>query len=136
MKISIITISYNSVKTIKATLNSILEQSYRPLEYVLVDGLSKDGTIEMIESYIHKFHESGIEVQFISEKDSGIYNAMNKGIKLCTGDIIGILNSNDRYSENSIVKEIAECFNSYSDIEGVFSDLHLYKNGQFQFTRM
>jgi len=103
------------MQTIEATLNSILKQTYRPLEYVLVDGLSKDGTVEMIESYIPKFLESGIEVQFISEKDSGIYNAMNKGIKLCTGDIIGILNSDDIYVSDQIVEEIAQKFNPSED---------------------
>lgn len=94
-KISVITISYNSIKTIEKTFKSILNQSYRPLEYVLVDGKSTDGTIELIESYIPKFTEAGIEVNFKSEKDKGISDAFNKGVSRATGDIIGITNSDD-----------------------------------------
>ncbi|MCD7862793.1 MAG: glycosyltransferase, partial [Lachnospiraceae bacterium] len=94
-KISIITISYNSERTIEKTMKSVLEQSYRPLEYVLVDGNSKDDTIRLIESYIPQFEKAGIEVVFHSEPDKGISDAFNKGINRATGDIIGITNTDD-----------------------------------------
>lgn len=107
-KISIITISYNSEKTIERTLLSVLQQTYRPLEYVLVDGLSKDGTIKLIESYIPVFEKAGIEVVFKSEPDKGISDAFNKGITRATGTIIGITNSDDAIAENALAEIAAE----------------------------
>lgn len=94
-KISVITISYNSKNTIEKTFQSVLNQSYRPLEYVIVDGGSTDGTIELIEKYIPLFKEKGIEINFKSESDKGISDAFNKGIERSSGDIIGITNSDD-----------------------------------------
>jgi glycosyltransferase involved in cell wall biosynthesis len=94
-KISVITISYNSVKTIEKTMRSVLLQTYRPLEYVLIDGSSTDGTIELIQSYIPKFEDAGIEINYDSEPDKGISDAFNKGIFKATGSIIGIINSDD-----------------------------------------
>ena len=101
-KISIITISYNSKQTIERTFQSILKQSYRPLEYVLVDGLSTDGTIELIQKYIPLFQNAGIEVIFKSEADNGISDAFNKGIQRATGSIIGIINSDDYVMESAL----------------------------------
>lgn len=94
-KISVVTISYNSEKTIEKTLRSVLVQSYRPLEYILVDGNSTDGTIDLIHSYIPRFEAADIEVNFKSEPDSGISDAFNKGVMNATGDIIGITNTDD-----------------------------------------
>ena len=91
-KISIITISYNSKNTIEKTILSILGQSYRPLEYVFVDGGSKDGTINLIKKYIPELEKAGIEVNYKSEPDKGISDAFNKGIQRSSGDIIGIIN--------------------------------------------
>ena len=107
-KISVITISYNSIKTIEKTFMSVLAQSYRPLEYDLVDGGSTDGTIEYIKKCIPKFLNAGIEVNFKSEKDNGISDAFNKGICRATGDIIGIINSDDQLMENSLDKVAVE----------------------------
>ena len=107
--ISIITISYNSEKTIEKTLKSVLMQSYRPLEYVLVDGGSKDSTVELIEKYIPLFSEKGIAINFISEPDNGISDAFNKGIQRATGEIVGIINSDDMLELN-ILEEIIACF--------------------------
>ena len=103
-KISIITISYNSEKTIEKTFQSILKQSYRPLEYVLVDGGSTDSTIELIEKYIPLFKSEGIEISYKSERDKGISDAFNKGITRATGDIIGIINSDDQLSDKALEK--------------------------------
>lgn len=114
-KISVITISYNSAKTIEKTFQSVLSQSYRPLEYVLVDGSSTDGTIDLIQSFIPKFEASGIEVSFKSEPDKGISDAFNKGIERATGEIIGIINSDDQLAENSL-NYISEAFDGNTDV--------------------
>lgn len=114
-KISIITISYNSKKTIERTFQSILKQSYRPLEYVLVDGGSTDGTVELIEKYIPIFEKNGIEVTFKSEPDKGISDAFNKGIRRCSGGIIGITNSDDCIAEEAL-NLVAEAFDRNIDV--------------------
>lgn len=97
--ISVITVCYNSVSTIENTLKSILAQTYENYEYWIIDGLSTDGTVELIKSYEPQFHG---RLRVISEKDSGIYNAMNKGIRHCQGQMIGILNSDDYYAPNTL----------------------------------
>lgn len=114
-KISIITISYNSKKTIEKTFQSVLAQSYRPIEYVLIDGASKDGTVELIEEYSSNFYDVGIDVIFISEPDKGISDAFNKGIARATGDIIGIINSDDALAENAL-ENIINTFEKDTDV--------------------
>lgn len=106
MKISIITVSYNSSKTIEDTFNSILNQSYNNIEYIIIDGNSKDKTLEIIGEYESKFIDKKIEFKWISEKDNGLYDAMNKGIKMATGSYIGILNSDDFYFDEFVVEKI------------------------------
>jgi glycosyltransferase len=108
MKISIITVSYNSSKTIKDTFDSVLNQTYNNIEYIVIDGNSKDNTVEIIKSYEIKFKEKGIEFKWISEKDDGLYDAMNKGIKIATGKYIGILNSDDFYCDNFIIEKVVK----------------------------
>ncbi len=103
-KISIITISFNSEKTIEKTIQSVLAQSYRPLEYVFVDGGSSDKTVEIIESFVPEFSRQGIEVSLKSEPDKGISDAFNKGIDRATGEIIGIINSDDQLAEGALEK--------------------------------
>jgi glycosyltransferase involved in cell wall biosynthesis len=98
--ISIVTVSFNSEKTIRNTFESVLNQSYNSIEYIVIDGLSNDNTINIIKEYQDKFPKRNITFKWKSEKDSGIYDAMNKGIKLSTGDYIGILNSDDWYCPN------------------------------------
>lgn len=107
MKISIITVSYNSSKTIEDTFNSILKQTYNNIEYIIVDGNSKDKTLEIIKEYESKFIDKKIEFKWISEKDAGLYDAMNKGIKMATGDIVGILNSDDLYFDEFVIEKVA-----------------------------
>ena len=104
MKVSIITVCYNSGATIGDTLRSVQEQSYKNIEHIIVDGLSTDNTLEVLS--ISGFHIS----KTISEKDHGIYDAMNKGISSATGDIIGILNSDDYYADKIIVEKIVKIF--------------------------
>lgn len=106
--ISIVTVCYNSEKTIEKTLQSVLCQTYCNYEYIIIDGKSTDRTVEIIESYIEKFDG---RLKYISEKDTGIYNAMNKGIKRCNGVLIGILNSDDYYGNDTlelVAKKYAE----------------------------
>lgn len=102
MKVSIITVSYNSEKTIAHTIESVLAQTYSKIEYWIIDGKSSDGTVEIAESYREAFEKKDIRYHIISEKDGGIYDAMNKGIKSATGDIIGIINSDDWYEKDAV----------------------------------
>ena len=103
MKISIVTVVWNNAKTIKDAINSVLNQSYKDVEYIVIDGVSTDGTIEIVQSY-------GDRIKFISEKDNGLYDAMNKGIGLATGDVVGILNSDDFYAGDKILQIVADEF--------------------------
>src|SRR5665647_1265730 len=101
LSISIITVSHNSISTIPATIKSVLDQTYSNIEYIIIDGSSNDGTIELISSFGNKISK------FVSEPDKGIYDAINKGIKLATGDIIGILNSDDFFYDNNVIERVA-----------------------------
>lgn len=116
MKISIITVVYNAEQTIGDTIRSVLEQDYPQIEYIIVDGASTDGTMAIVEQYRHRI--AGI----VSEPDKGIYDAMNKGIGLATGDIVGILNSDDFYIDSHAVSKVADAFKNPS-VGAVFADL-------------
>lgn len=116
MRVSIITICYNSEATIRETITSVLSQSYSDIEYIIVDGKSKDGTCDIVRSFGDK-----ISI-FVSEPDKGIYDAMNKGVKLATGDIIGILNSDDFYADANVISDIVSTFKS-TGAQGVYADL-------------
>ena len=116
MRISIITVVWNNEKTIRDAIDSIAEQTHENIEHIIVDGKSTDGTIEIVKSY-------GSQVaQFISEKDKGIYDAMNKGLALATGDIIGILNSDDVYTNEHVIARVAQEFKN-NNTDSVFADL-------------
>lgn len=101
-KVSIITVSYNSVETIQDTIESVLSQDYPSIEYIIVDGGSSDGTMEIVNQY------TGRISKIVSEPDDGIYDAMNKGIELATGDFVGILNSDDVYTDSSVIKDVVD----------------------------
>ncbi|PIP34393.1 glycosyl transferase, partial [Candidatus Falkowbacteria bacterium CG23_combo_of_CG06-09_8_20_14_all_41_10] len=118
MKISIITPSYNSAKTISDTIDSVISQTHQDLEYLVIDGVSTDGTIAIVNEYQRKY-----PIRLVSEKDSGIYDAMNKGIKLTTGDIIGILNSDDFYYDQNVLAKINDVFAANPDVDAVYGDL-------------
>ena len=120
IKVSIITVTYNSASTIADTIKSVLSQTYQNIEYIVIDGASKDNTIDIVKSYSKKFEN---RLKWISEPDNGIYDAMNKGINIATGDIIGILNSDDFYTQNNIIEKVVECFNT-DDIDAVYGDIH------------
>jgi glycosyltransferase involved in cell wall biosynthesis len=113
--ISVITVSHNSAATISETIDSVLGQSYLNIEYIVIDGASTDGTIEIISSY-------GLKIsKFLSEPDKGIYDAINKGIAISTGDIVGIVNSDDVFYDRNVIKKVAESFNE-NDIDAVYGD--------------
>lgn len=116
MKVSLITVSFNSVSTISDTIESISSQDHKDIEYIIIDGNSKDGTVEVIKSHNQKI------TNWISEPDSGIYDAMNKGIAMATGEVIGILNSDDFYSNNRIISQVAKAFED-EQVDAVFGDL-------------
>lgn len=116
MKISIITVSYNSTNTIKDTIESIKLQDYNNIEYIVIDGGSNDGTLDIIEEC------SDVITRSVSEPDKGIYDAMNKGIKMATGDIVGILNSDDFYHNENVITNIVNAFLTYG-VDSVYSDL-------------
>lgn len=122
LKLSIITVSYNSQDTIKDTINSVLDQTYLDIEYIIIDGNSTDETMNIVNSYGNKISK------IISEKDNGIYDAMNKGVLNSSGDIIALLNSDDVYIDKNIVTSIMEIFNNNSQIDILYGDILYVKN--------
>lgn len=114
MKISIITIAYNSEETIEDTILSVINQTYNDIEYILVDGGSTDKTLEIIEKY-----KNQIDI-VISEPDKGIYDAMNKGIRTANGELVGILNSDDFYANSSVIENISK---NIKDYDSIYADL-------------
>lgn len=129
MKISIITICYNSSITIARTIESVLAQKDVCLEYIIIDGASKDNSVSIAESYCEQFKSKGVSYLIKSEPDKGIYDAMNKGIQMATGDIIGILNSDDFYSTNDVLSEVVNCFEQYKT-DSVYGNLLYVKDGK------
>ncbi len=116
MKISIITIAWNSADTIEATIKSVIEQVHNDIEYIVIDGASTDHTMDIVTRY-----RDHIDV-IISEKDQGIYDAMNKGVNLATGDVIGILNSDDFYGDSRVLSDVSSLFKR-TEADAVYADL-------------
>ena len=114
MKISIITIAYNSEETIEDTILSVINQTYNDIEYIVVDGGSTDKTLEIIEKY-----KNQIDI-VISEPDKGIYDAMNKGVRTANGELVGILNSDDFYANSSVIENISKNIKGY---DSIYADL-------------
>lgn len=124
MKVSIITATYNSAATIKDTLESVNAQEHIDIEHIIVDGLSEDGTLDLVKQY-------GKRVKIIiSEPDKGIYDAMNKGIQVATGDVIGILNSDDFFTSSDVISTVVTEFKKDSELEGVFTNLYYVQQNQ------
>lgn len=126
MKISIITATFNSGKTIVDTMESVLRQTYTDFEYLVIDGGSSDDTIEKVKSYQSRF---GDRLRWISEKDRGIYDAMNKGIKMATGDVVGILNSDDYYTDIDILQTVTDTFENNNQLDALYGDIHFVRDG-------
>ena len=123
MKFSIITVSLNSEKTIEKTILSVINQNYYNIEYIIIDGCSNDNTINIINSYKRE-----IDV-IIIEKDDSLYDAINKGIKIATGDIIGILNSDDHFNNNNVISIISNEFINNLSIDAVIGGVSFFNNG-------
>ena len=115
MKVSIITVAYNSDQTIEDTIKSVLSQDFSEIEYIIIDGGSTDRTIDIINRYKDKI------ATIVSEPDQGIYDGMNKGVALATGDIVGILNSDDFYSNNGVISSVVSQFKD--GVDAVYADL-------------
>lgn len=129
-KVSIITISYNSSETIEQTIQSVLSQSYTNIEYIIIDGGSTDGTIDIIQKYAEQI------TYWISEPDKGISDAFNKGLKIATGEIVGILNSDDFYHTNTVLL-VADAFLSNKTIGFVFGNMDFVdSSGRYVFTQI
>ncbi len=134
-KISVITPSFNSAKTIEKTILSVINQQKKyPLEYIVVDGGSTDNTCKIIQEYVTNKNIDNfklkVKLKYISEPDSGAYDAMNKGINLATGEIIGIINSDDWYLEDAI-KTVEEEFEKHPDIDILYSPIENYYKGEY-----
>ncbi len=124
MKISIITVVYNNCSTIRQCIDSVLSQNYPDLEYIVVDGASTDGTTDIIRSYGNRIS------RFISEPDKGIYDAMNKGLALASGEVVGILNSDDFYASVDVLAAVARFFEE-SKADAVSTDVAIYRDERF-----
>ena len=129
MKVSIITVCFNSSATIRDTIESVLEQDYQDIEYIIVDGGSKDSTMDIVNEY------SDQVATIVSEPDKGIYDAMNKGIRLATGDVVGILNSDDFFTTKQSVSRIISGFDEHTD--AVYADLvYVKQHDTSKFSRL
>jgi glycosyltransferase involved in cell wall biosynthesis len=115
-KVSVVTVCFNSAKTIRSTIESVLSQTYSPLEYIVIDGGSTDETMQIVNEYASKI---GVVV---SEPDKGIYDAMNKGIAIATGDIIGMLNSDDTYADVNVVHDLVNAM-LRAEVDSVYADV-------------
>lgn len=124
MKISIITVSFNSAATIRDTLQCIADQDYPDIEHIIIDGGSSDHTLEIVKTFPHV-------AKVISEKDNGLYDAMNKGIKAATGDVIGILNSDDVYAYNRVLSHVADLL-TITEADTLYGDLQYVKADNLQ----
>lgn len=117
MKVSIITITYNSAATLKETIESVVNQTYSNIEYIIVDGLSQDNTLSIVNNYKDKISK------VVSEKDKGLYDALNKGINLATGDLVGILHSDDFYTHPQVIEHVVKALQE-DNADAVYADLY------------
>ena len=120
MKISIITVTYNSGATVRDTIESVLKQNYSNYEYLVIDGGSKDNTVDIVKEYEPKF---GGRMTWISEKDKGMYDGINKGIRMATGDVVGIINSDDFYHRTDIFSIINKVFEDNKEVQAIYGDV-------------
>lgn len=117
MKVSIITITYNSEATLKETMESVINQTYPNIEYIIIDGLSQDNTLSIVNNYKDKISK------VVSEKDNGLYDALNKGINLATGDVIGILHSDDFYTHPQVIEHVVKTIQE-KEADALYADLY------------
>ena len=129
MVVSIVTATFNSGMTVRDTIESVLRQTYNNIEYIIKDGGSKDNTLEICREYEPKF---GGRMKIISAPDKGIYDAMNKGIEAATGEVVGILNSDDFFSSDDVITRVAEAFALDECLDAVYGDIHFVKYENLQ----
>jgi len=124
MIVSIITVVFNGVETIEHCIKSVIEQTYHNIEHIIIDGGSNDGTLEVIKRYIGKI------AKVVSEPDNGIYEALNKGVSISSGDVIGILHSDDIYAHDRVIEKVVDVFMKYN-VDSCYGDLlYVSKNNQ------
>ena len=123
MKISIITVTFNSEKTLRYTIESVLNQNYDDIEYLIIDGGSTDSTLDIIKCYEPKFEG---KLHYISEPDKGIYDAMNKGILMATGNVVGFLNSDDLFIDKKVAEDIVSAFDTNTD--AIYANLYFVQS--------
>lgn len=121
MKFSFVTATLNSEATLEDTIKSVLNQSYNNIEYIVIDGGSIDGTVDIIKKYMPLFEG---RMKWISEADNGLYDAMNKGFRLAVGDVIAVMNSDDLFVNSTAVERVADCFKTHEEYDGVYADLY------------
>lgn len=120
MKISLITATYNSAETLRDTMQSVLNQTFKDVDYIIVDGGSKDSTIDIVKEFEPKFEG---RLRWVSERDKGIYDAMNKGVRMAQGEIVGILNSDDFFASDHVLETVNDAFTKNPTIDGVYADV-------------
>ncbi len=125
MKVSIVTATYNSAHTLKECVQSVLSQTYADIEYIVVDGASTDDTLNILRQFQPIFCG---RMKWVSENDEGIYDAMNKGIEMSSGDVVGILNSDDYFTSNDVISRMVEAFSS--DMDAIYGDVHFIQDGK------
>ncbi|XOV91141.1 MAG: glycosyltransferase family 2 protein [Bacteroidota bacterium] len=128
MKISIVTVTYNSANTLQGTLDSVNSQTYPNIEHILIDGASTDGTVDLIKKSTARSDDSQTGYKWISEPDQGMYDALNKGIAMVSGDIIGILNSDDRFHDETILEQVAQAFED-PEVDAIYGDIRFVQPG-------
>jgi glycosyltransferase involved in cell wall biosynthesis len=120
MKISIVTVCHNSDKTIETTILSVKKQTYKNIEYIIIDGGSQDNTLNIVKKYESVFNDN---MHWLSEPDNGLYDAMNKGIKMATGDVIALINSDDLFCDERALEKVMKVFADNPKIDSVYADL-------------
>ncbi len=121
MKISIVTVTYNSEKTVKDTIESVISQTYKDYEYLVVDGNSKDSTLDILREFEPRFEG---RMHWKSERDKGIYDAMNKGFKWATGDVLMLINSDDLFARPDALELVVKEFEKHPGVDGVYANLY------------
>ena len=121
MKISIITATFNSGRTVRDTLESVLRQTFTNYEYIIKDGGSKDNTLEIVKEYAPQF---GDRLKIVSAPDKGIYDAMNQGFQMASGDVLALINSDDFFSDDHALEKVAKTFAENPETDGIYADLY------------
>lgn len=127
MKISVVTVCFNSADTIQGTIRSVLSQTYPEVEHIVVDGASTDGTLEVIARYRDRL------AKVVSEPDGGIYDAMNKGIELASGEVIGFLNADDVYADDEVLTRVAGCIEG-EGLDALYGDVGFFRSASPEVT--